>query len=253
MDNTKAAVETLKRALRMNGFTYADVARHLGLSEASIKKMFSTCHFTLARIDQVCELLHMDFIDLVRLFDEQRQRISHLTVAQEEELVKNKSLLLVATCARNHYSFDEILQSFRFTKAELYRHLARLEELQLLELHPHNRIRLLVAEDFRWLPHGPIEKFFERHMLDDFINADFDQERDIRFYRQGPLTEHARDALIKRINALVYEFSMLLRESYEQPVSGKRNIALMVATRQWEPAYMAQQRRLQPEEDGQAE
>ncbi|MDQ7011167.1 MAG: helix-turn-helix transcriptional regulator [Mariprofundaceae bacterium] len=253
MNNTKAAVETLKRALRMSGYTYADVARHLGLSEASVKKMFSTCHFTLDRIDRICELLHMDFIDLVRLFDEQRQRISHLTVEQEDELVKDKHLLLVATCARNHYSFDDILQSFRFTRAELYRHLARLESLKLLELHPYNRIRLLVAEDFRWLPHGPIEKFFERHMLDDFINADFDQEREIRFYRQGPLTEHAREMLIKRINALVYEFSMLLRESHEQPVSGKKNIGLMLATRQWEPAYMAQQRRTQEGNGGQVE
>jgi len=107
VDNTAAAIETLKRALKLHGLTYRDAAKHLNLSEASVKKMFSSHNITLKRINALCEMMHLDFIDLVRLFDESRERISHLKPEQEQELVRDTKLLLVALCARNHWKFDE--------------------------------------------------------------------------------------------------------------------------------------------------
>ena len=243
MDNTKVAVEILKQALKQRGHTYADVARHLQMSEASIKKMFSTNHFTLKRIDKICELIGLDFIDLVRLFDETRQRISTLTLEQEKELVRDKRLFLVAVCARGHWSFDEILNSFDFSKADLYRYLRRLEELRLLELHPNNRIRLKVAENFRWIANGPIESYFYRHLLKEFLEANFDGEKELRLYLHGPLTSGARETLFRQLNVLAHEFSELLKESAANPVAGRHNVGLFLATREWEPALFTGQRR----------
>ena len=243
MDNTKVAVEILKQALKQNGYTYADVARHLDMSEASIKKMFSSNHFTLKRIDKICQLIGLDFIDLVRLFDETRQRISTLSLEQEKELVRDKRLFLVAVCVRGHWSFDEILGTFDFSKAELYHYLRHLEALRLLELHPNNRIRLKVAENFRWIPNGPIETYFYRYLLKEFLASDFDRDRELRLYLHGPLTPVAREALSRRLNVLAHEFSELLKESAASPVSERHNIGLFLATREWEPAIFTGQRR----------
>lgn len=232
----------MKKALKLRGYTYLDVAEHLKLSEASVKKMFSTNHFTLRRIDRICEMIEMDFIDLVRLFDEQRQRIVMLSVEQERELIQNSRLFLVAICVRNHYRFDEILCRFGFSKGELFKLLARLENLQLIELHPNNRIKLKVAEDFRWIPHGPIESFFEKHLLKEFLDSDFNNEKDMRIYLHGSLTLGAKESLYRRLNTLSHEFSQLLKEGANTPMSERHNIGLLLAMREWEPAMFTSMR-----------
>jgi len=242
MSETHIVIQTLKKALRSQKITYADVAKHLGMSEASIKKMFSTSHITVKRTEQICKMLNMDFMDLLRLYEEQRLRISSLTHEQELELVKDKRLLLVATCARNNLLFDEILESFRIEKKDLYHCLARLEEMKLLELHPFNRIKWLVANDFRWIENGPIETYFERHMLNEFMAGDFHQDQGMRIYLGGPLTQQARDALNYLLHRLEKQFAELLEDSKQSPTAHKRNIALLVATRAWEAPFITKMR-----------
>jgi len=243
MDNTAAAIDTLKRALKLNGFTYADVATHLNLSEASVKKMLSTHNISLKRINALCEMMHLDFIDLVRMFDEGRERISHLKPEQEQELVRDSKLLLVALCARNHWSFDEIVNQFDISKADCYRYMSKLEDLQLLELHPGNRIRLLVAENFRWLPNGPLERAFKKKLMNEFLDSEFDQSGELRLYLHGPLTVGAKEALHKRLTALAHEFSELLKESGTRPISERRNVGLFLGMREWEPLFFSMLRR----------
>jgi len=157
--------------------------------------------------------------------------------------MRDKRLFLVAVCARNHWSFDDIITSFSFTRAELVHYLNRLEKLQLLELHPNNRIRLRVAEDFRWLPHGPIEAFFERRLLGEFLDSGFEHDRDMRLYLHGPLSLAARETLLKRLNVLAHEFAELMKESAAMPLSERNNVGLLLATREWEAEFVTMQRR----------
>ena len=51
-----AIVDALKRMLKGRGITYANVAAGLGLSEASVKRMFSRRDFTLQRLEDVCRV-----------------------------------------------------------------------------------------------------------------------------------------------------------------------------------------------------
>ena len=102
MAHTGALVEVLKRELRSRGVTYAQVARKLGLSEASVKRMFSRRNFTLKRLDQVCQLTNADFSDLARTLNREETLISQLTQEQEKEIASSIKLFLVAVCALNH-------------------------------------------------------------------------------------------------------------------------------------------------------
>lgn len=101
---------------------------------------------------------------LVRLQGEGERRISRLTREQEEELVADVRLLLVALLVRNRWGFEDIVREYAISETECVRLLARLDRLRLIELQPGNRVRLLVARNFRWIPGGPIERFFERHV-----------------------------------------------------------------------------------------
>jgi transcriptional regulator with XRE-family HTH domain len=167
MARTAALVDSLKRELRARNITYAAVAKRLGMSEASVKRMFSQREFTLSRIDSICEVAGMEFSDLARALAAPDAVISQLTYEQEKEFVDNQKLMLVALLSLNHYSFDEMIQLFELDAAECTRLLARLDRLKFIELMPANRIRLLVSRAFAWIPDGPIQRFFKANGVTD--------------------------------------------------------------------------------------
>lgn len=105
MAQTAALIDTLKQALKIHRLTYADVAHRLDMSEANVKRMFASKRFTLERLEDVCRLMQMELTDLFQLYEESRQRISQLTVEQEQELVRDEKLLLVAVSVRNRLTF----------------------------------------------------------------------------------------------------------------------------------------------------
>ncbi|MEG2033637.1 MAG: helix-turn-helix transcriptional regulator, partial [Janthinobacterium sp.] len=53
MPQTHALIEALKRLLKARAVTYAELAQRIGVSEASVKRMFSQKQFTLQRLDQI--------------------------------------------------------------------------------------------------------------------------------------------------------------------------------------------------------
>src|SRR5258707_3786907 len=158
MARTAVLVDTLKRELRSRGITYAAVAKHLGMSEASVKRMFARKEFTLSRLDRICERAGMEFSELARLIAPQDAVISQLSYEQEKEFVENHKLMLVALCTLNHWSFDDIVAAYDIPPAECVKLLARLDRLKFIELLPNNRIRLLVSRAFAWIPDRPIQR-----------------------------------------------------------------------------------------------
>jgi DNA-binding Xre family transcriptional regulator len=54
---TARIMTSLKRLMRSRAVTYFELATRVGLSEASIKRIFSRSTLTLARLDQICQAL----------------------------------------------------------------------------------------------------------------------------------------------------------------------------------------------------
>ena len=161
MAQTRELIKTLKSALKAQGKTYADVAVELGLTEASVKRLFSTQRFSLDRLDRVCHLLDMEISDLVQLMNEQQQRLQQLSIEQEKEITADVKLTLVAVCVLNRWTMNDILSYYHISENECVRQLAKLDRLKVIELLPGNRIRLLVAPNFSWRENGPIQLFFQ--------------------------------------------------------------------------------------------
>ncbi len=234
MPQSPVIIDALKRALKQHGLTYAQVAAHLGLSEASVKRMFASCHFTLERLDAVCALMNLEISDLFQLLEEQRQRITHLSEAQEQELVADPKLFLVAVCARNRWQFGEILEHYAFSATELIQLLARLDRIRFIELLPNNRIKLAVAADFRWLPAGPVERFYAKQVQAEFFQSPFKGEGEQRLFLTGMLSPRSRDTLLRKLNALAREFAELHKEDCALPLVQRENVGMVLAIRPWE-------------------
>src|ERR1700731_540695 len=89
-------VAELKRALRERGYTYATVAKHLQLSVASVKRLFSTGDFTLQRVDQICDLLGLELPVILDRAQDYRAPTNQLSLSQEKEIISDPGLFLIA-------------------------------------------------------------------------------------------------------------------------------------------------------------
>jgi DNA-binding Xre family transcriptional regulator len=237
MAQTAALVDALKNVLKARGITYAKLAKSLGLSEASVKRVFATRSFTLARLDRICDALDIEITDLARMLLHETESPAQLTLEQEKELVSDRKLLLVAVHALNHWTFDQILEVYALTKAECIRLLARLDRLGIIDLLPNNRIRVRVARTFAWLPDGPIQQFFRRQLQTDFFDSRFDQPGEGMVFVNGMLSNASNAVVQSRIRRLSAEFSELHNQDIELPLTERHGTNLLIAVRPWVPDF----------------
>lgn len=233
MAQTSGLVQALKRALKARGTTYAQVARSIGMSEASVKRMFSREDFTLRRFDEICRLAGVEIADLARAAEARRREIARLTLEQEKEIVGNRKLLLVAVCALNHWTFEQILAQYELSEAELVRLLARLDRLAFIELQPGNRIRLLVSRTFSWLPDGPIQQFFKTQAQHEYFRSRFDGEGELLLFVNAMLARASAAGMIERLKRVANEFAELHNDDLALPLEQRFGHSLLVALRPW--------------------
>src|SRR3989442_12125813 len=92
MSASAALIDTLKRELKAQGVTYAAVARALGMSEASVKRMFSRKDFTLKRLDQVLGFAGLELAELTRSLERRDRLVSRLPPQTEKATLAEQGL-----------------------------------------------------------------------------------------------------------------------------------------------------------------
>lgn len=243
MSDTQALIKTVKQQLKQRGITYKALAQHLDLSEASIKRMFAAERMTLERLGQICKLLDMSFNELAALAEAIKPRISSLHQQDERLLVADAKLLLVALCALNHWKVPDIIASYQLSHAECLQKLLTLDKLRILDLLPGDKIRLVIARDFAWIPDGPISEFFKLHGQSDFLHHGF-VGNDSLMFSHGMLTAAAYAELKPELQRLKARFTQLHEQSLASPSDHKRGCGLLLASRQgWEPPIFSNLRR----------
>ncbi len=233
MAQVAALVAALKAALKSAHLTYASVAVAMDLSESSVKRKFSRQEFSLSELDQICSLCGMEFAELVKLMEQRKDRLQTLTVEQEREIAEDLALLLVAVCVLNRWSFDNIVQYYVFKPHELLQKLAQLDRLRIIELQANNRIKLLVAPNFGWLPNGPIQQVFLRAIQQDFFSARFEREDHELIVLNGMLCESSNAELRRKMERFAREFDQLNQEDSGQDFDSRRGYTVVLALRDW--------------------
>jgi transcriptional regulator with XRE-family HTH domain len=246
MTEVAQLIATIKWQLKQQGLTYRDVATALRLSEPSVKRLFSSERFTIARLAQVGELLGFTLAELAQEAQAKAPRLRTLTEGQETELVSDMKLLLVAACALNHWTLADMVASYRLSEAECLKRLLRLDRLGLIDLLPGNRIRVTVARDFDWLADGPIRRFFRGQWQNDFLGASFTDSGEAMAFAHGMLTASALAQMQAELRKLRARFAELHDEGLAAPLSERCGTGLFLALREWEPVGFASLRRGAP-------
>lgn len=234
MSQAAALVEALKKVLRARKLNYAQIARALKLSEATVKRMFSRNDFSLDRFEEICKLAEISMSDLARDLDSERSYLTHLTAEQEKEIVDNPKLFLVAVCALNHLSLEQMVEIYDLTKTECIQLLVKLDRIRFLELLPNNRIRLKVTRTFSWLHNGPIRRFFLDRAEREYFRSRFEGEGQHIAVINGMVSRSSAERMIGRLRRLAAEFADLHEEDKRLPLGERRPASLLLAMRPWE-------------------
>ncbi|MCU7843251.1 MAG: helix-turn-helix transcriptional regulator [Candidatus Thiodiazotropha sp. (ex Monitilora ramsayi)] len=235
MAQTQPLIDALKRTLKAHGLTYADVADYLQLSEANVKRLFSKRTFTLERLDQVCQMMGMEISDLVQEMNEWAgaHAITGLTLEQEAEIAGNLELLLVTVCILNRWTLEEIMARFHLSESQCIQHLAKLDRLKLIELLPKNRVKVLVARNFKWQENGPIQRFFQEKIEAEFFASRFDHPTEHLIVVNGMLAESSNVVFQRKMEHLAREFDELNDDDAKLPLDERVGTTAVIAMRPW--------------------
>jgi len=233
MTTSSRIIDTLKRQLKVRGITYRGLAERLELSESAVKHMFSTGNFSLRRLDDVCAVLELDIGDLVNISQSHEPKIEQLSAENEQEIVGDTRLLLVAYCLINYWTFDEIIQRYDISLAEGLKYLRKLDRMKVIELQPGDRVRLLIANNFSWRKNGAIEKFFRSRVQSEFFSHHFQDDDSVRIVKNRMLTQSAQRQLIERLKAMGDLFDDTTWDERKLPATERRGTTMVLALRHW--------------------
>lgn len=221
----------LKRCLKSRGLTYAALARRLRLSEASVKRLFSARSFTLARVEQICSVLEIDFYELARLARPADAGESRLSLEQEAALAAQPKLLLVFQLLLNDWTPEDVTADYAISPAECARLLERLDELGLVALQPDSPPRLRSARRIEWRADGPVRRAYQKLVLGEFFQHRFDDARaDLRF--EGKELSAASIELAKRrIGRLAEDFNTLSETDSSLSPARRTSMGIVIAMR----------------------
>jgi hypothetical protein len=234
MPQAALLVEVVKKTLRQRGFTYVDVAIGLKLSESSVKRMFAQRHLSLNRLEIA------DLLDLTRAAE---GRARELSEDQERELVNDPKLLLVGTLAISHWTAAKILETYRLSKTELVTLLVRLDRLRIIDLLPENRIKVRLQRNFNWRKGGPIQRFYEERVQQEFLESSFLRKGELRVSVHGSLSDKSNRVLQERVCKVAEEFDRLVEDDKQLAHEMREGTSLVMAMRPWEPSLFGKLRR----------
>jgi DNA-binding Xre family transcriptional regulator len=237
-------IDALRLHLKARNITYKELSHALGLSEISVKRLFTGGDCSLERLEQICHCLHIEFADLFKTAPRKRKLITRLSMAQEQEFANDKNLLMIAVCAFNHWPVVDMHKHLQFTRVQVQELLKRLESMGFLEVQASDRYRLLVAGSFGWISGGPIMRMVQS-VSDDFFNDTFEGNGEILKIMNIRVSRKAQEQLKARLEQIALEYEDQARADAHLPLKDRPPLSVCIAVRTWAPQFMRDLYRLE--------
>lgn len=230
-------VDTLRAHLKARELTYKDLADGLELSEVSVKRLFTGADIGLDRLEQICQFLQIELADLFKASPRKRRLISRLTQAQEAEFAKNNKLLMVAVCALNFWSVQDMWTHLRLTRGQIQSLMQRLDEIGFLDLQSARQYKLLVSHNFAWINGGPIMQMVQG-MSQEYFADPFEGDTQVLRILNVRVSKAAQVQLRNRLEQIAQEYVDQSRADSHLPLHERPPVSVCIAARAWIPQFM---------------
>ena len=242
MSVTSSLLAGIKTVLRSRKLRYRELAKLIGVSEATVKRDLSRGNFSLRRLDQICAGLELTLDDLIRA-PEGLDLITQLSEAQEVALASNPKILVVTYLLVNDWRFQDIISAFQIDENNLIDLLLRLDRLKIIDYRPPHRVRKLTARNFSWRKDGPVHKFFVNRFVPEYFQSAFDGGGDAFRFVGGTLSPESLAQFKRSLERLADEFEELARHDARLPLARRNGCSAVLAVRSWEFSEFTRLRR----------
>ena len=234
MSESAQIVAVLKRSLKARGMTYQMLAKSVGVSEASVKRIFAEKTFSLARLEQICSALGMSIAEVASMAAQHAGAGSQeLSLEQEETLASDSRLLACFHLLLNGRQTAEIATELRLPERELRKLLVKLDAARLIELQPKLKVRLRTSNVITWRSNGPVRRLYEQQVKTEFLQAGFSGRSEFLNFVSAELSEASAGILSRKAELLARDFAELAALDAASPVQDKRCMGLLLAFRPW--------------------
>jgi transcriptional regulator with XRE-family HTH domain len=232
--DTARIVGNLKTVLKARGITYAALARRIGLSEASVKRVLSRGTLSLRRLEQICEAIGTNVTELAQLHrGSGAERPEVLTLEQEKALASDPKLFACYHLVANGREQREIQADLGTSQRSVLQWLARLRALGLVSHSSGGRTRTTAAPAVQWRTDGPVRRMYEQEVRTEFLHSLFGEDREALHFRSAELSAASCRVLQRKLERLAAEFRDLADLDSSLPSNKKRNVGCLLAMRPW--------------------
>lgn len=199
-------MQVLRELLRTHGIRHRDIAERLNISERTVSRWLSSDKIEASQIEQLCGLLNMTLFDVCELAAQRGDdRVARLTVRQEQELVEDDLLIYTFRQVLRGWTAEEMRDDLQIPEPVLVDALIRLEKLGLIELLPHNQVRLRTVKNIAWLPRGPFTKSINQWLRGSLGDIDFNEPRAVLSFDELKLSQASCAQLRPKLDEVIRE------------------------------------------------
>ncbi|HEY5800520.1 MAG TPA: helix-turn-helix transcriptional regulator [Burkholderiaceae bacterium] len=234
MSTPERILHVLRAHLRAAGITYGALAPRIGMSESSVKRLFSQNDMPLSRLAAICQAAGVALEDVLREAADAAPAADTLSLVQEKALVDDPKLLLVATCCLGNWTLEQVAETYAMSEAEGIVLLAALDRLGLIVLRPLNRYSLRVSHAFHWLPDGPVQRYFRSHIVADYFDAAFDGAGEMLMCVPARLSRASAMELSLKMRQLASELASQHQHDRKLSASERDGYTMLLGLRSWE-------------------
>jgi Helix-turn-helix. len=175
-------LSALKRSLKAKNILYRDLAKALKLSESSVKRILSSKSLSLDRLEEICRVADLSFSEVVRTANlEESNQMHVLSEEQEKALAENARLLHYYMMLHDGKTPQKIEKEYNITNVEAKKFLFQLDRLNLIELHPRDKVKVKRHGFLRFRRDGPVGRAMFEQTKSSYLSYDFRPEDYIRF------------------------------------------------------------------------
>lgn len=207
MNETSTIFYALKKQLKARKVSYAMLATRTGMSEANVKRIFSTETCTLARLTEICGAIDLSLAALMRAAAETEPEIFTLPKAAEDFFADHLDYFVFYRQLEHGHGVEELQEKNGLSAKELSRYLKKIEELGLIERLPGDRIKLLHQGYLHLKPNSRLQSKYFRRWVPYFFERVMQPEEKhfVKIFSTG-LTEKNRRELLRDLEDVAKKY-----------------------------------------------
>lgn len=207
----KLIFSAIRLRMKISGMTYAELAKHLNVSETSVKRYFSEERMTVDTLDSICVALQTPLDAMLAEYKKSSpENAKSFTIEQEDALAASEQLFAIYFMVAGGWGFDDIVKNHEISPAELTRTLRELEDLELVSFQTNAALLALLPIDAEWRVEGPLFKKFKAQAVHEFFDSDFMAANELLKLTFGPMLPDSAQIVRKKMISLQNEIQKIV-------------------------------------------